>query len=133
MLIYLRRINCCFLLTTVSYTHLENGGETGFVHSKDIAEAEKEIKRYVAFRTGRIGELLKATQRSELGRDYKHLEKGNIPVFGTGGYMTSVNECIYAVSYTHLDVYKRQKLFSNSDNPEDIVRPPFEDVKKEYK
>ena len=29
------------------------------------------------------------------GRDYKHLEKGNIPVFGTGGYMTSVNECIY--------------------------------------
>ena len=28
------------------------------------------------------------------GRDYKHLEKGNIPVFGTGGYMTSVNECI---------------------------------------
>ena len=39
----------------------ENGGETGFVHSKDIAEAEKEIKRYVAFRTGRIGELLKAT------------------------------------------------------------------------
>ena len=25
------------------------------------------------------------------------------------------------------------KLFSNSDNPQDIVRPPFEDVKKEYK
>lgn len=25
------------------------------------------------------------------------------------------------------------KLFSNSDNPEDIVRPSFEDVKKEYK
>ena len=25
------------------------------------------------------------------------------------------------------------KLFSNSDNPEDIVRPPFEEVKKEYK
>ena len=24
------------------------------------------------------------------------------------------------------------RLFSNSDNPEDIVRPPFEDVKKEY-
>ena len=29
------------------------------------------------------------------GRDYKHLSKGDIPVFGTGGYMTSVNECIY--------------------------------------
>ena len=25
------------------------------------------------------------------------------------------------------------KLFSNSDNPEDIVRPPFENVKEEYK
>ena len=29
------------------------------------------------------------------GRDYKHLEKGNIPVFGTGGYMTSVNSYLY--------------------------------------
>ena len=26
------------------------------------------------------------------GKDYKHLLKGNIPVFGTGGYMTSVNQ-----------------------------------------
>ncbi|MDY5193979.1 MAG: restriction endonuclease subunit S [Candidatus Aphodosoma sp.] len=29
------------------------------------------------------------------GRDYKQLSKGDIPVFGTGGYMTSVNECLY--------------------------------------
>ena len=29
------------------------------------------------------------------GRDYKHLSKGDIPVFGTGGYMISVNECLY--------------------------------------
>jgi len=29
------------------------------------------------------------------GRDYKHLSNGNIPVFGTGGYMTSVDECLY--------------------------------------
>ena len=28
------------------------------------------------------------------GRDYKHLLKGNIPVFGTGGYMLSVNEAL---------------------------------------
>src|SRR5699024_488932 len=26
------------------------------------------------------------------GRDYKHLSLGNIPVFGTGGYMLSVND-----------------------------------------
>lgn len=43
----------------------DNGGETGFVHSKDITDAEKEIKRYVAFRTGRVAELVKAAQRSE--------------------------------------------------------------------
>jgi type I restriction enzyme, S subunit len=29
------------------------------------------------------------------GKDYKHLEKGNIPVYGTGGFMLSVNKCLY--------------------------------------
>ena len=29
------------------------------------------------------------------GRDYKHLNNGGIPVFGTGGYMTSVDKCLY--------------------------------------
>lgn len=29
------------------------------------------------------------------GRDYKHLEIGDIPVFGTGGYMTSVNKFLH--------------------------------------
>lgn len=29
------------------------------------------------------------------GKDYKHLEEGNIPVYGTGGYMTSVNDYLY--------------------------------------
>lgn len=43
----------------------DNGGETGFVHSKEVVEAEKEIKRYVAFRTGRVAKLAKAAQRSE--------------------------------------------------------------------
>lgn len=28
------------------------------------------------------------------GRDYKHLEEGEIPVYGTGGYMLSVNEAL---------------------------------------
>ncbi|MCP1191490.1 restriction endonuclease subunit S [Priestia flexa] len=28
------------------------------------------------------------------GRDYKHLQKGDIPVYGTGGYMLSVNESL---------------------------------------
>jgi type I restriction enzyme S subunit len=29
------------------------------------------------------------------GRDYKHLNSGNIPVFGTGGYMLSVDKALY--------------------------------------
>ena len=29
------------------------------------------------------------------GRDYKHLKSGDIPVYGTGGYMCSVSEYLY--------------------------------------
>jgi len=29
------------------------------------------------------------------GRDYKHLGKGEIPVYGTGGYMLSVDDFLY--------------------------------------
>lgn len=29
------------------------------------------------------------------GRDYKHLSEGSVPVFGTGGYMTSVDEHLH--------------------------------------
>jgi type I restriction enzyme S subunit len=29
------------------------------------------------------------------GRDYKHLNKGNIPVYGSGGYMLSVDDYLY--------------------------------------
>ncbi len=29
------------------------------------------------------------------GRDYKHLTEGDIPVYGTGGYMLSVNDYLY--------------------------------------
>ena len=29
------------------------------------------------------------------GRDYKHLSEGNIPVYGSGGYMLSVNDFLY--------------------------------------
>ena len=29
------------------------------------------------------------------GKDYKHLDKGNIPVYGTGGFMLSVNKYLY--------------------------------------
>jgi len=38
-----------------------------------------------------IGDILTISS----GRDYKHLSEGNVPVFGTGGYMTSVDEFLY--------------------------------------
>ncbi|MBE5665107.1 restriction endonuclease subunit S [Staphylococcus sp. SS60] len=36
----------------------------------------------------KIGDIIKVNS----GKDYKHLDNGDIPVYGTGGYMTSVSE-----------------------------------------
>ncbi|TWW13719.1 restriction endonuclease subunit S [Dellaglioa algida] len=36
----------------------------------------------------KLGDILKVNS----GRDYKHLHSGNIPVYGTGGYMLSVDD-----------------------------------------
>ena len=38
----------------------------------------------------KLGEIIKVCN----GRDYKHLEIGKIPVYGTGGYMLSVSEAL---------------------------------------
>ena len=38
----------------------------------------------------KLSDILKVNS----GKDYKHLEQGNIPVYGTGGYMLSVNESL---------------------------------------
>ena len=38
---------------------------------------------------------IKEILRVGSGRDYKHLKSGDIPVFGTGGLMTKVNEYLY--------------------------------------
>ena len=40
----------------------------------------------------KLGEVLKIGS----GKDYKHLDEGNIPVFGTGGYMLSVNKFLHS-------------------------------------
>lgn len=37
-----------------------------------------------------LGDVLEVNS----GRDYKHLKEGNIPVYGTGGYMLSVNDSL---------------------------------------
>lgn len=62
------------------------------------AEGEREPKRRFPGFTGawelrKLGEVVKVYS----GQDYKHLTRGEIPVYGTGGYMTSVNK---ALSYS---------------------------------
>ena len=46
-----------------------------------------------AWEQRKLGEILKVNS----GKDYKHLEIGDIPVYGTGGYMLSVNEALSEV------------------------------------
>lgn len=53
------------------------------------------------------------------GKDYKHLDEGDIPVYGTGGYMTSVSE---ALSYSDDAIGIGRK--GTIDNPL-ILRAPF--------
>ncbi len=43
-----------------------------------------------AWEQRKLGELCEINS----GRDYKHLGVGDIPVYGTGGYMLSVNEAL---------------------------------------
>ena len=52
---------------------------------------EDNGKDYPDWEEKKLGEVFKIGS----GKDYKHLEKGNIPVFGTGGYMLSVNKFLY--------------------------------------
>lgn len=48
--------------------------------------------KFVDWSQVKLGEVLCVGN----GRDYKHLESGEIPVFGTGGYMLSVNNALYS-------------------------------------
>lgn len=44
-----------------------------------------------SWRQVKLGEILSIGN----GRDYKHLKPGNVPVYGTGGYMLSVDKALY--------------------------------------
>ncbi|MBR1937512.1 MAG: restriction endonuclease subunit S [Spirochaetales bacterium] len=52
------------------------------------------------------------------GKDYKHLEKGVIPVYGTGGYMTSVDQ--YLCDKDSIGIGRKGTI----DQPY-ILRAPF--------
>ena len=59
-----------------------------------IENSRRPKRRFKGF-TGdweqrKLGELVTVFS----GRDYKHLSEGDIPVYGTGGYMLSVNEAL---------------------------------------
>ena len=53
------------------------------------------------------GEFYKATQKIRDGREPLHLKWGSL-VVNDGWKKVTYNESTGAVSYTHLDVYKRQ-------------------------
>ena len=50
----------------------------------------KEFKNADAWEQRKLGDVVDLCG----GRDYKHLSNGDIPVYGTGGYMLSVNEAL---------------------------------------
>ena len=52
------------------------------------------------------------------GKDYKHLDKGEIPVYGTGGYMLSVSEALS--QHDAIGIGRKGTI----DNPY-ILRAPF--------
>ena len=61
---------------------------------KSTLEPKIRFKGYTdAWEQRKLGEVLKVNS----GKDYKHLNTGNIPVYGTGGYMLSVDESLSEV------------------------------------
>lgn len=50
----------------------------------------KEFENVEAWEQRKLGNIVAIRS----GRDYKHLSEGDIPVYGTGGYMLSVNEAL---------------------------------------
>ena len=84
-----------------------------------MAEKRKPEIRFRGFtdewEQRKVGELVNVCS----GRDYKHLSEGIIPVYGTGGYMLSVNE---ALSYDEDAIGIGRK--GTIDKPY-ILRAPF--------
>jgi len=64
---------------------------TGSGQIPQLRFKQKDGSDYPDWEEKKLGEVLTIGS----GRDYKHLEEGEFPVYGTGGYMTSVNEFLY--------------------------------------
>jgi type I restriction enzyme, S subunit len=61
------------------------------IFNQEVRFKDDDGSEFPEWEEKEIGNILKIGS----GKDYKHLSDGNIPVYGTGGYMTSVNEYIY--------------------------------------
>lgn len=59
--------------------------------SQELRFKDNNNQDFPDWQEKKIGEILTIGS----GRDYKHLSEGNIPVFGTGGLMTKVNDFLY--------------------------------------
>jgi len=61
------------------------------IFSQEIRFKDENGNEYPEWEEKKLGELFKIGS----GHDYKHLTKGDIPVYGTGGLMLYVNEYLY--------------------------------------
>lgn len=73
-------------------------------HTKEVKDVSPEqIRLSVKMKQTELGEIPEDWEVKSLGemlkighgKDYKNLKSGNVPVYGTGGYMTSVNDFLY--------------------------------------
>lgn len=73
-------------------------------HTKEVKDLSPEqIRLSAKMKQTELGEIPEDWEVKSLGemvkighgRDYKNLKSGNVPVYGTGGYMTSVNDFLY--------------------------------------
>lgn len=80
-------------------------------------ERKAPVLRFKGFTDDWEQRKLKDCLEINSGRDYKHLHSGNIPVFGTGGYMLSVDE---ALSYKNAIGIGRKGTI---DKPQLLIAP----------
>ncbi|MFW0740017.1 restriction endonuclease subunit S [Flavobacterium sp. T12S277] len=61
------------------------------IFSQELRFKDGDGNEFSGWSELKIGDILKIGN----GKDYKHLLNGDTPVFGSGGYMTSINSYLY--------------------------------------
>lgn len=95
---------------------VKNGCLSKMFPQKDDTVPEMRLLGFTeAWEQRKLGEVVDVRS----GRDYKHLAEGDIPVYGTGGYMLSVNEAL-SEDEDAIGIGRKGTI----DNPY-ILRAPF--------